>query len=213
MELYSYWRSSSSWRVRIALRYKRLPFVLNPVHLRDGAQRTLEHRLRNPLGQVPVLILKDQSTLTQSMAILEYLEERHPTPALLPSDPFLRARVRQLAEVINSGIQPLQNFAVLQRVNQLGGDAHTWARAQITEGMEALEWMVRDSPGPYLAGSFVSLADVLLVPQMYNARRFGCALEDWPRLCTAESAALQLPAFYQSHPAHQPDAPGALRAS
>ena len=102
MELYSYRRSSSSWRVRIALRYKRLPFVLNPVHLRDGAQRTLEHRLRNPLGQVPVLILKDQSTLTQSMAILEYLEERHPTPALLPSDPFLRARVRQLAEVINS---------------------------------------------------------------------------------------------------------------
>jgi maleylpyruvate isomerase len=213
IHLLGYWRSSSSWRVRIALAHKQIPHRTTAVQLGDGEQKGPAHRTLNPLGQVPVLVLEDGQILSQSMAILEYLEETVPDPPLLPTAPVQRARVRQLAEVINSAIQPLQNLSILKQIAALGADPRAWARQVIVEGLDNLESLVRNDPGPFLLGSQPSLADVLLVPQLYNARRFDCVLDAWPRLQAAEAAAMALPAFHLTHPDHQPDAPRARCAS
>jgi maleylpyruvate isomerase len=148
VKLYTYWRSTSAWRVRIALAWKGLPHETEAVHLLQdgGRQHTEDFRALNPSAQVPVLVLDETGPdggprlIAQSMAILEYLEERHPTPPLLPTDPWLRARARQLAEIANSGIQPLQNLSTLQRVKDvLGGDPDAWVRHFIERGMGSLE--------------------------------------------------------------------------
>ena len=208
MKLYGYWRSSCSWRVRIALALKGLDYTAVPVHLtRDGGeQHGPTHRQRNPMGQVPVLELVDGRHLSQSLAILDYLEEAYPTPALLPEDRWARARCRQLAETINAGVQPLQNLAVMQRLKDLGVDPTEWSRHFITTGLDALEAAVDRTTGPFLAGDAPSWADLCLVPQLYNARRVDCDTSRWPRLCAAERAALAVPAFHLTHPDHQPDA-------
>lgn len=207
MKLYGYWRSSASWRVRIALNLKGLAYEYVPVHLlREGGEQHAEaHRSRNPMRQVPVLELEGRQ-LGQSMAILEFLEERHPSPALLPADPFARARVRQLAETINSGIQPLQNLSVLQHVKATGGDEKAWAVHWITRGMDALEAMARESAGRFLFGDQVTFADVCLVPQLYATRRFPIDVERFPTLLRIEKACAELPAFQAAHADRQPDA-------
>jgi maleylpyruvate isomerase len=213
MRLYSYWRSSASWRVRIALGYKGLSHEYRAIHLvRDGGQQYApEYREINPLSQVPVLELEEDGTLrriAQSMAILEYLEERFPDPPLLPSEPWRRARARMLAEIVNSGIQPFQNGpSVLGYVKDtLHGDEQAFARHFIGRGLAALELSAAETAGPFLVGEHPSFADVCLVPQLFGARRFGVDLSGVPTLLAAERACEVLPAFIAARPERQPDA-------
>jgi maleylpyruvate isomerase len=212
MKLYNYWRSSSSWRVRIALNLKGLTYEYVPVHLvKDGGeQHTPAYRALNPLRTVPTLEFTEGGTvrhLSQSLAILEFLEERYPSPALLPAEFWARARVRMMAELVNSGIQPLQNLAVLQRVKgELKGDDKAWAAHWIGRGLEALHAMVQQTAGRYCMGDDVSFADVCLVPQLYSARRFGVELAPYALLTRIEAECAQLPAFQAAHADTQPDA-------
>ncbi|HEY0096670.1 MAG TPA: maleylacetoacetate isomerase [Archangium sp.] len=212
MKLHGYWRSSCSWRVRIALNLKGLSYEYVPVHLvKDGGQQHSEaYRALNPLRTVPTLEFTEGGRvhhLSQSLAILEYLEERHPSPALLPADPLLRARVRMLSEVVNSGIQPLQNLMVLQHVkSEWKGDDKAWAAHWIDRGLGALHAMAQETAGRYCVGDSVSFADVCLVPQLYSARRFGVDLQPYGLLTRVEAACASLPAFQAAHADRQPDA-------
>ena len=206
--LYGYWRSSCTWRVRIALAWKGLEFDNRPVNLRAGEQGSDEHRGRSPMAQVPVLVWRGQ-TMTQSMAILEALEEAQPEPPLLPSSWADRAQARALAEIINAGIQPLQNLSVSRAVQDLGGDPQAWGRDVIQRGLAALQADAQSSAGRFLVGDAPSFADCCLVPQLYNARRHGCDLTDFDLLLAVEARCASLPAFDAAHPDRQPDAPEA----
>ncbi len=212
MKLYSYWRSSSSWRVRIGLLWKKQTFAYVPVHLlKDGGQQKAEPFARlNPMQSVPLLEVEDGGRLihiAQSMAILEYLEERWPEPPLLPGDRVARAQVRQAAEIINSGIQPYQNTSVQKRVKDvLHGDEKAWARHFIEVGLHALEPLLRSTSGRYAVGNQVTLADCYLVPQLYHARRYAVDLAAFPTLTRIEASCEVLPAFQAAHPDRQADA-------
>jgi maleylpyruvate isomerase len=208
MKLYSYWRSSSSWRVRIALAWKQLAYDYVAVDLLGaGEQHSERHRALNPLAQVPVLELDDGRRLTQSMAIIEYLEEAHPSPPLLPRDAYQRARARSLAELVNSGVQPLQNLSVLKHVKRaLGQDEQAWGRHFVERGLRALEAEAQSGAGRFLVGESPTIADVFLVPQMLGARRFGVDLALLPTLVRIERECVQLPAFIAAAPESQPDA-------
>lgn len=206
MILYGYWRSSASWRVRLGMHLKGITFENVPVHLRDGVQRSEVHLARNPMGQVPVLALPDGTIVTQSAAILEYLDELIPEPALLPGDARHRLHIRQMCQIINSGIHPLQNLSVLVEMSRLGADRMAWGRQVIETGFHALEALVQESQGPYCSGNEPTMADLFLVPQMYNARRFGVDLTAFPHLVAVDAACSQLPAFIAAHPDQQPDA-------
>lgn len=209
MKLYTYFRSSAAYRVRIGLNLKGLAWEAVPVHLtRDGGEQKKPAFLAlNPQGLVPAL--EDAgAVLTQSLAILEYLEETHPEPALLPADPLLRARVRAFALGIACDIHPLNNLRVL---NYLKGPlGHTeeevavWYRHWVETGLAALERMVQ--PGPFCFGDRPTLADVCLVPQMANARRFNSDLSACPTLVAIDAHCQSLPAFAAAHPDRQPDA-------
>lgn len=209
--LWAYWRSSASWRVRIGLQLKGLPYEVEPVHLlrEGGQQRQAAHAQRNPLRQVPVLELIHDGRriqLTQSLAILDYLDRRFPEVPLSPADPLLRARAWQHAEIVNAGIQPVQNLTVLQEVVALGGDKLAWGRRWIARGLHAMEALARDTAGAFLVGDQLTMADLCLVPQMYNARRFGVELSEVPLLTRIEARCSALPAFVAAHPDAQPDA-------
>jgi maleylpyruvate isomerase len=209
MKLYSYWRSTASWRARIALAWKGLSYEYVPVHLnRAGGEQYADSYVAgvNAMSQVPVLEV-DGRRIAQSLAIIEYLEERFPEPALLPTEPWLRARARQLAEIINAGIQPFQNIPATSYVRGvLGGDEKAWAAHFIARGLHALERTARETAGTFLVGSQPTVADVCSIPQLYAARRFAVPLDPYPTLLRAESACLALPAFVTSHPDRQPDA-------
>jgi len=213
--LYAYWRSSSSWRVRIGLHLKGVPFAVRPVDLRAGEQRAPDHLARSAMGQVPVLEVEEGGRtlrLVQSMAILEWLEERYPAPPLLPGDAEGRARVRALAEHVNAGIQPYQNQAVLQWLRARGEGLDTgWVRHWISAGLTGLERAIADGAGRYCHGDAVTLADLYLVPQLYGARRFDVDLAPFPTLVRIEAACRLLPAFRSAEPDAQPDAPAAAR--
>ncbi len=214
--LYGYWRSSSSWRVRIGLALKGLPYEYVAVNLLEQEQFREEHRARNPTGQVPVLeVVEGGRTLrlVQSMAILEWLDERFPAPPLLPPDPDGRARVRALAEHVNSGIQPMQNSIVLRTLREkVPGFEKEWARTFNARGLDALERAVGDGgAGRFCHGDAPGLADCYLVPQLYSARRFGLDAVAWPALRRIEEACDALPAFQAAHPDRQPDAPAPER--
>jgi maleylpyruvate isomerase len=189
--------------VRTALHYKGLTFEYVPVHLVKREQFAEGYARLNPMEQVPTLELDDGRRLTQSLAIIEYLDETHPTPPLLPRDPYLRARARQLAEVVNSGIQPLQNTSVMQKIKQDGGDDRAWNQHWIDKGLRALDATAADCAGTFLVGDSVSIADVCLVPQLYNARRFDVPIS--ALLMRIEEACLALPAFQAAHADRQPD--------
>lgn len=208
MKLYSYWRSSASWRVRIALATKALAYEYVPVHLvkEGGEQHSESYRALNPMAQVPTLELDDGRRLSQSLAIIEYLETMVPTPPLLPADPYLRARARQLAEVINAGIQPLQNLGVLRELETRGVDPKAWSQLYIGRGLDALEAAAATTAGRFLVGETPTIADVCLIPQLYNARRFGLEVTRWPLLARVEEACAQLPPFQMAHADRQPDA-------
>lgn len=209
MKLYGYWRSSSSWRARIGVALKGLQVEHVPVHLVEGAQFSDAHLARNPMGQVPVLELADGTQIAQSLAILEFLDETTGGARLLPSDPIERAQARMLAEMVNSGVQPLQNLSLVRyAVKNHGADKVEWMRHFIHQGLTAMERAAAALPrtGPWLVGDGPTLAEICLVPQLYNARRWGCAVSAWPTLVAADAAAMALPAFSSTHPDHQPDA-------
>lgn len=205
--LHTYWRSSASWRVRTVLGLKGLAWDAVPHDLRSHAQRAPEYVARNPQGLVPALEI-DGAVLTQSLAIIEYLEERFPQPPLLPADLLERARVRAFALAIACDIHPVQNLRVLQMLRGHGLDQAAvdgWARAVIESGLAACARLIEDRTGPFCFGEAITLADVVLIPQLANARRFG-AKTDYPRLEAIEANALAHPAFAAARPAAQIDA-------
>ena len=213
--LYGYWRSSAAYRVRIGLNLKGLEYAQEPVDLPTGAQKSPGFTLLNPQGRVPYLI--DGSTgLAQSLAILEWLDETYPSPRFLPAEPTLRARVRAAAQIIACDIHPLGNLIVLRYLKDaFGADqpaTNRWAAHWILLGFRTLEEIGATSPGPYLFGDTPTLADICLVPQVYNARRFGVNMGDFPRLAEIDLALRLLPAFHAAAPEHQPDAPEARTA-
>mmetsp|Transcript_9830 Transcript_9830/g.17287 ORF Transcript_9830/g.17287 Transcript_9830/m.17287 type:complete len:238 (+) Transcript_9830:99-812(+) len=207
--LHGYWRSSCSWRVRTALELKKIKYTYKAVHLVEGAQLSEEYSKLNAMRQVPTLVI-DGLVLTQSVAILEYLEETRPTPALMPKDPKLRAIGRRMVEIINAGIQPVQNFAVLKEITKLGGDKMEWSRLAIEHGFKALEREAAAVPGRdedyYMLTKEVTFADILLVPQVYNANRFSVDMTQFPILSKVNEKLEQLEAFKASHASAQPDA-------
>lgn len=212
MRLFGFWRSTATWRVRIALAHKGVAYEYVPVHLgRDGGE---QHRpdfvARNPMRHVPVLELSINGAvrrLAESMAILEYLEETTPSPSLLPTDPYLRARARQLALLVVSGIQPLQNTKVQRHVvNELSQDGQAWLVRWVVPGLEALETLTRETAGTYCVGDEVSFADVCLVPQLYFARRFAIDVERFETLTRIERACAGRDAFVRAHADRQIDA-------
>ena len=213
LRLYSYWRSSSAWRVRIALGLKGLTWQYAAVNLLQGEQWGAEQKARNPTHQVPVLEIQEGAQplrrLVQSMAIIEWLDEVHPSPPLLPPTADGRARVRALAEHVNSGIQPLQNAMVLKLLREkVPGWDQEWARTAIAGGLAALEVAVNDGgAGRFCHGDAPGLADCYLVPQLYNARRYGVETAGFPTLLRIEASCAALPAFQAAHPDRQPDAP------
>jgi maleylacetoacetate isomerase len=210
VRLYSYFRSSAAYRVRIALNLKGLSYEMIPVHLVKGGgqNKTPEYRAINPQMRVPALALSDSDVLVQSLAIIEYLDETHPQPPLLPIDALERAKVRAFAQVIACDIHPLNNTGPLRYLkNQLGheqAEIDAWYHHWILEGFEALEAMVK--PGPYAFGSQVTLADICLVPQVYNARRLKVPLDRFPKIVAVDAACLKLEAFDKARPENQPDA-------
>jgi maleylacetoacetate isomerase len=207
--LYGYWRSSAAYRVRIALELKRLDYDHKGIDLRTGAQSGVGYKLLNPQGLVPYLI-DGEVGLNQSLAIIEYLDEVYPEPRLLPDAPVARARVRAAAMAIACDIHPVNNLRVLKYLKSPLGheqaEIDAWAQHWIETGFAALEEIAEGSPGPYLFGDTVTLADVCLVPQMYNARRVRTDLSAFPKLVAIDKALNALPAVRRASPEKQPDA-------
>lgn len=208
MKLYNYWRSSASWRVRIALHLKHLPYEYVPVHLinNGGEQHEPAYKAMNPMSQVPVLELDDGRRIAQSVAILEYLEDAFPDVPLRPADGYARAQMRQFVEIVNSGVQPFQNLTAQRRVKEMGGDADAWTRAFVSAGLQAMEVLARDTAGAFVIGNTPTFADCVLVPQLYGARRFGVDLTPYPTLLGIDRVCREHEDFESAHPDAQPDA-------
>lgn len=210
MDLFTYYRSTSSYRVRIALALKGLDFTAIPVNLvrAGGEQLKPEYRALNPQGRVPALRIAEGQVITQSSAIIEYLEERYPDCALLSSDLLTRARQRAVAALIGSDIHPLHNVAVLNRVRGMGhgeDEVVAWIGHWISQGFNAVEQMIAKTG--WCFGDSPSVADIYLLPQIYAARRFNVELNGWPNILRVEQLGLAHPAFQQAHPDAQSDKP------
>ncbi|AVZ80394.1 maleylacetoacetate isomerase [Zoogloeaceae bacteirum Par-f-2] len=213
MKLYTYFRSSAAYRVRIALHLKGLPYEAVPVHLvrNGGEHRQPDYLALNPAGLVPALEDRGQ-VLTQSLAIIEYLDETYPAPALLPGDALNRARIRALAQAIACDIHPINNLRVLQYLSrELGASdeqKNAWYRHWVQSGLAAVEAMLQQQPrsGRFCVGDTPTLADICLVPQVFNARRFNCNTAHIPTVMRIVDACEALEAFRRAAPANQPDA-------
>ena len=210
LALHNYWRSSASHRVRIGLGLKELAYEYVIVNILQRHQHADAYRARNPMGQVPTLeITEDDGTvhaIRQSLPILEYLDERFPERPILPSDVLLRARTRELAEIINSGIQPLQNLSTTKAVKAFGGDEVVWPKSFIADGLVAFERVARETAGTFCVGDTPTIADCCLVPQLASARRFGVDVTKHTLLLGIEERCLAMPAFQNAAPDRQPDA-------
>jgi maleylpyruvate isomerase len=210
VKLYSYFRSSAAYRVRIAFNLKGISYETVPIHLvKDGGRnKSPEYRAINPQMRVPALQLPNGEILTQSLAIIDYLNAMHPAPPLLPKDPLARARVEAFAQTIACDIHPLNNIGPLRYLKQQLGQEQpaidAWYHHWVLEGFEALEQMIR--PGPYSFGAEVTLADICLVPQVYNARRLKVPLDRFPKIVAVDAECMKLPAFDKARPENQPDA-------
>lgn len=212
MKLYTYFRSTAAYRVRIALNLKGLPYEAVPVHLLRSEENDPAYRALSPLGTVPALLTDQGDALTQSLAIIEYLEETHPQPPLLPADALGRARLRALALTIACDIHPLNNLRVLKYLTGTLGASEeekmTWYRHWLADGMMAVERLLAGHPatGDFCHGDAPTLADCCLVPQVFNARRFDCPLDAMQTIRRIAEACEQLPAFVAAAPHNQPDA-------
>lgn len=208
MQLYSYFRSSASYRVRIALALKGLSYETIAIHLAKGKHTEAPFVAVNPQARLPALKLDSGELLIQSLAIVDYLDEVHPQPPLLPSDPVTRARVRAVAQIIACDIHPLGNLGTRNYLlKKLDLDLETvdaWTRHWIEDGFAAVERLI--APAPYCFGAQPTLADICLVPQVFNARRYKADLSKFPKIVAADEAARQHPAFAAAAPEAQPDA-------
>ena len=211
MKLYTYWRSSAAYRVRIALELKGLAYESIPIHLvrNGGEQLRASYRALNPSAAVPALELTGGAILTQSLAIIEYLDEVHPEPRLLPRDPLLRARVRAAAQVIACDVHPINNLRVAQYVKGILGhsqdDVVSWMRHWMREGFDAYVRLI-DQSGQFSFGDSLTMADLCLIPQLYNARRWGLELAPFERLNAIDAACRAIPEFVRASPEEQQDA-------
>jgi maleylacetoacetate isomerase len=210
VKLYGFFRSSAAYRVRIALNLKKLPYDQQSIHLsRDGgAQWSEAFRAINPQKRVPALALSTGEILLQSLAIIEYLDEVYPEHPLLPAEAIERAQARAIAQICACDIHPLNNLVAM---NYLKGplkhdqaEVDAWYRHWVTQGFDAIEALLR--PGPYALGAHVTLADICLVPQVFNARRFKVDMTTYPKITAVDAACLKLPAFDKARPENQPDA-------
>ncbi|KAK3814326.1 MAG: glutathione S-transferase [Benniella sp.] len=210
--LYSYFRSSCSWRVRIALNLKKIEYKYQPVNLMKGEQKTDEYRKISPFGYVPAYVdNKSGKTLIESISILEYLDEIYPETPLLPKDPVERATVRTLVQAIATGIQPVANLRILQYVGEDRKDE--WAKHFIQEGFKAVEAMLAKTAGAFAFGDKITMADLVIVPQVYNAERFNVDLSVYPTIARLNRELMELPEFRNAHPSNQPDCPDELRVT
>uniref|UniRef100_UPI003AAECB69 maleylacetoacetate isomerase isoform X2 n=1 Tax=Centroberyx gerrardi TaxID=166262 RepID=UPI003AAECB69 len=207
--LHGYFRSSCSWRVRIAFALKGIEYDQVPVHLiKDGGQQlTDQYKALNPMQQVPAVQI-DGIILSQSLAVIQYIEETRPGPRLLPADPKKRAQVRMICDLIASGIQPLQNLYVIQKI---GAEKVQWAQHFIQRGFQALEPILKETAGKYCVGDEISMADICLVPQVYNAERFKVDVGQYPTIKRLNETLLKIEAFKVSHPSCQPDTPADIQ--
>uniref|UniRef100_A0A8C4WX86 Maleylacetoacetate isomerase n=1 Tax=Eptatretus burgeri TaxID=7764 RepID=A0A8C4WX86_EPTBU len=208
--LYTYFRSSCAWRVRIALALKGIDYDQVAVNLikNGGEQYQEQFKMKNPMGQVPLLVI-DGVSFSQSLAIIQYLDETRGGPHLLPSEPKQRAMVRMIAEIIASGIQPLQNLETIMRIDEKPREA--WVQHFISKGFKAVEKMLQDTAGRYCIGDQVTMADLCLVPQAHNANRYKVDLTPFPIICRVVRNLEELDAFKAAHWACQPDTPAELR--
>ncbi|XP_032355574.1 maleylacetoacetate isomerase isoform X2 [Etheostoma spectabile] len=208
--LHGYFRSSCSWRVRIAFALKGIEYDQAPVNLiKDGGQQlTEQYKTLNPMQQVPAVEI-DGIILSQSLAVIQYIDETRPGPRLLPADPKKRAQVRMISDVIASGIQPLQNLYVIQKI---GAEKVQWAQHFIDRGFQALEPILKQTAGEYCVGDEISMADICLVPQVYNAERFKVDVGQYPTIKRLNQTLLEIEAFKVSNPSCQPDTPADLCA-
>ncbi len=207
MILYGYFRSSASWRVRIALKLKGQSYEQRSLHLRKGEQNGPDYLKVNPQGLVPSLILPNGTSLTQSLAIIEYLDEILPEPPLLGFEPIRRSMIRSAAQIIACDTHPIQNLKIIDRVRSIGGDniALEWAQQVIREGLHSFATAVSENTGPFSFGDHPTLADLCLIPQLANARRFGIETTIG-RIPDIERACMALESFQDTRPEVQPDA-------
>lgn len=212
--LYTYFRSTCSWRVRIALNLKNIEYDSEYIHLvkNGGQQHTEDYKMKNPMAQLPTLQIKNNIFLTQSIPIIEYLDETYVnSKPLLPRDPILKAKVRALSEMIASGIQPIQNLSVLKYLGDDQEKRKSWAKHWINEGFIAIEKALKDSAGEYCFGDTVTMADCCLVPQVYNANRYGVDMSQFPiinRICENMN---KMDAVMKAHFSNQIDCPEELK--
>ena len=213
IQLYSYYRSSCSYRVRIALYLKNIPFEYIPVHLLKNEGEQKSYKKLNPEGQVPCLVYNNQA-ITQSMAILQYLDDIHPRPLLFPEEPIQKAQVISICEIINSSTQPLQNLKVLKYLKSHWQkkelDRKKWLQFWIQEGLSSVEKKIeKNKQSSFAVGRNLTAAELFIVPQIYNAKRFNVNLKNLPRLLAIEELCQHLFAFKKAHPNIQPDNPNA----
>jgi maleylacetoacetate isomerase len=210
--LYSYFRSSCSWRVRIALNLAGLEVEQVHIHLvkNGGEQHSQDYKKLNPLGQVPTLEM-DGLLLTQSVAIMEYIHDTHPEAHILPEDPAMKAKVRMITEMICSGIQPIQNLSVMQKHSQDQAERMAWSKYWITAGFRALEAVLQKTAGECCVGDTVTMADCCIVPQVFNAARFSVDMSEFPMIEKLNENLSSRPEFMAAHPTQQPDCPTELK--
>ena len=210
VKLYTYFRSSAAYRLRIALNLKGLPYEMVAIHLtKDGGhQHRADYHAVNPQERVPSLQLSSGEVLIQSLAIIEYIDEIEPEPPLLPPDALDRAKARAIAQIVACDIHPLNNLVSLQYLKRTlkheQADIDAWYHHWVLEGFAAIEALIE--PGPYACGAHVTLADLCLVPQVFNARRLKVPLDKFPKIVAVDAACLKLPAFDKARPENQPDA-------
>lgn len=212
LTLYTYWRSSAAWRVRIALNLKGLEYASVPIHLANGEQRRHDYLEINPQGLVPMLVLEDATKLTQSLAIIAYLDEHYPLPPLLPQSLTLRAQARAFAQIIACDTHPINNLRVLRYLeDRFGADdaaKKLWYQHWMHESLGVLEQQARmHGNGLYAVGDRASIADLCLIPHLYGARRWECDVSAYPTLLSVEAHCAALPAFTDAAPERQADAP------
>lgn len=213
--LYNYFRSSTSYRVRIALHLKKLSYEYRPINLLKGEQHSEEYRKLNPVGGVPTLV-HDGKVIPDSVAIIEYLEQIHPTPSLLPGDAYSAARARQVCQIINSSMHPMGNLRLMQYLDKNFGlnsqeQKEEWIQYWLQQGLSALETTAKEFAGKYFFGDVVTMADLFLVPQLFSCQRFNVDLKPYPLLTEISDNCLKLEAFQKAHPGRQIDTPDDLK--